>query len=138
MQAGQVTLTDLGGAFGSSSTSFDPLTGAFSFTHVKVLAGGSNYQLEAAHGLYLGNRTTKNLHASEAFAAPATRLAGGDANNDGLIDIGDLACIGGSFSEAPAPCGATGSSDINGDGEVNILDLVLAGGNYGLKSPGDW
>ena len=138
IEAGQVTLTDLGGAFGSYTTSFDPVTGAFNFNRVKVLPGGSNYQLDAAHGLYLGNRTTKNLQALEAFSAPQTRLAGGDANNDGLIDIGDLACIGGSFGAAPVLCGTTGSSDINGDGKIDILDLVLAGGNYGLTSPGGW
>jgi hypothetical protein len=138
IDAGLVTLTDLGGAFGSYSTSFNPVTGAFIFNHVKVLPGGSNYQLEAVHGSYLGNRTKQNLHALENFSAPPTRLLGGDANNDGLIDLSDLTCIGGSFGSAPVPCGTTGSSDINADGAVNILDLVLVGGNYGLVSPGDW
>ncbi len=138
IDAGQVTLTDLGGDFGSYTTSFDPITGAFSFNRIKVLPSGSNYQLEAAHGLYLENRTTKILHTAETFSAPATMLPGGDANNDGVIDISDLACIGGSFGGAPALCGTTGSSDINGDGAINILDLVLAGGNYGRTAPGDW
>jgi hypothetical protein len=138
IEAGLVTLTDLGGAFGPYTTSFDPVTGTFNFNRVKVLPGGSNYQVEATHGLYLGNRTTHTLQALETFSAPPTRLLGGDANNDGLIDIGDLTCIGGSFGGAPVLCGTNGSSDINADGEVNILDLVLAGGNYGLTSPGAW
>ncbi len=78
------------------------------------------------------------LQALDSYTAPQTRLLGGDSNNDGLIDLSDLTCIGGSFGGAPVPCGTTGSSDINGDGSINILDLVLPGGNYGLTSPGTW
>jgi hypothetical protein len=136
--AGQVSLTDLGGVFGPYTTSFNPVTGAFSFNHVKLMPGGSNYQVEAMHELYLMNRTSQNLKALEPFSAPPTRLLGGDANNDGLIDLSDLTCIGGSFGGAPVICGTTGSSDINADGVINILDLVLVGSNYGLTSPGDW
>ena len=136
--SGQVTLTDLGGVFGPYNTTFDPVTGAFSFNNVQVSPGGTNYQLEAAHGLYLGNRTSHLLQALETFSAPTTRLLGGDANNDGLIDLSDLTCIGGSFGGAPVACGTTGSSDINADGTINILDLVLSGSNYGLTSPGAW
>jgi hypothetical protein len=138
VNAGQVTLTDLGGVFGPYKTTFDPATGAFTFNNVQVSPGGTNYQLEAVHGLYLGNRTSHLLQALETFSAPQTRLLGGDANNDGLIDLSDLTCIGGSFGGAPVSCGTTGSSDINADGVVNILDLVLSGGNYGLMSPGAW
>jgi hypothetical protein len=136
--SGQVTLTDLAGVFGPYRTTFDPVTGSFSFNNVQVSPGGTNYQLEAAHGLYLGNRTSHLLQALETFTALPTRLLGGDANNDGLIDLSDLTCIGGSFGAAPVICGTTGSSDINADGVVNILDLVLSGGNYGLTSPGAW
>jgi hypothetical protein len=138
LNAGQVTLTDLGGAFGPYTTTFDPVTGVFSFDNVGVLPEGSTYQLEAVHGLYLGNRTSHLLHALETFSAPPTRLLGGDTNNDGLIDLSDLTCIGGSFGGAPVTCGTSGSSDINADGAVNILDLVLPGSNYGLSSPGEW
>jgi hypothetical protein len=135
---GQVTLTDLAGVFGPYTTTFDPVTGAFTFDNVQALSEGTNYQLEARHGLYLGNQTSHLLHALETFSAPQTRLLGGDANNDGLIDLSDLTCIGGSFGGAPVSCGTTGSSDINADGKVNILDLVMPGGNYGLTSPGNW
>jgi hypothetical protein len=138
INAGQVTLTDLGGIFGPYTTTFDPATGAFTFNSVRVMPGGSYYQLEAVHGLYIGNRTNHFLHALDTFSASPTRLLGGDANNDGLIDISDLTCIGGSFGGAPVVCGTTGSSDINADGTVNILDLVLPGSNYGLVSPGAW
>jgi len=141
INAGQVTLTDLGGHFGPYSANFDPTTGAFTISSVKVMPGGSNYQFDAAHSLYLGNRTTHTLNPLENYTASATRLLGGNANNDDNadrieIDISDLTCIGGSFGGAPPfTCGATGSSDVNADGAVNILDLVLSGGNYGLTSP---
>jgi hypothetical protein len=133
--AGQVMLTDLGGVFGPYTASFNAHTGAFSISNVKVMPGGSNYQLDASHGLYLGNRTTHMLNPLASYAAPATRLLGGDANNDDAIDLSDLTCIGGSFGSAPVTCGATGSSDINANGTVNILDLVLTGSNYGLTAP---
>jgi hypothetical protein len=138
VNAGQVTLTDLVGIFGPYTTSFDASTGAFTFSNVEVSPGGSNYQIEATHGLYLSNRTSHLLQRNEAFSAPQTRLLGGDANNDGLIDLSDLTCIGGSFGDSPVLCGTTGSSDINADGDVNILDLVLPGSNFGLTSPGTW
>jgi hypothetical protein len=99
---------------------------------------GSKYQLDATHGLSLGNHTVHMLHPLDSYTAPATRLKGGDADNSGLIDISDLTCIGGSFDSTPVTCGTAGSSDINADNEVNILDLVLAGSNYGLTTPQSW
>ena len=138
VNAGQLTLTDLGGHFGPYTTSFNSATGIFTINNIKVMPGGSNYQLDAAHGLYLGNRTTSMLHPLDSFTAPHTRLLGGDANNDGLIDLSDLTCIGGSFGGAPITCGTIGSNDINADGIINILDLVLPGSNYGLSAPLTW
>lgn len=138
IDAGSVTLTDLGGNFPPMTTNFDPGTGAFSFSNVPAMAGGSNYQIDAAHSLYLGNRQTHTLNAGDSYATGATKLLGGDANNDATISIGDLSCIGGDFGGPPSTCGGTGSSDINASGAVNILDLVLAGGNYGLSTPQGW
>jgi hypothetical protein len=138
LDAGKVRLTDLGGAFAAVETNLDPVTGAFAFTGVKVQLGGSNYQFDVTHSLYLGNRMTQMLQPGVAYTAPDTKLKGGDANNDGLIDVSDRACIGSSFGGAPAVCGATGSSDINHDGTVNVFDLALAGGNYMRSSPQPW
>jgi hypothetical protein len=136
--AGQVMLTDLGGNFGPYTTGFDSSTGTFTINNVKVMPEGSNYQLDAMHSLYLSNRTTHALQPLDNFTAPDTRLLGGDANNDGRVDISDLTCVGGSFGGAPAVCGTTGSSDLNADSTVNILDLVLPGSNYGLAAPIAW
>nr|MBP7688033.1 hypothetical protein [Thermoflexales bacterium] len=107
---------------------------------VPVLQGGSTYQLDAAHSLYLSNRHAGiALTSGVAMVQPPTTLKGGDANNDGVIDIPDLTCIAGDFGGAPVHCGPLPtSSDITADGIVNILDLVLAGSNYGLTTPRSW
>jgi len=138
VNSGLVTLTDLGGIFGPYIASFNPTSGVFTINGVRVMPDGSNYQFDATHGLYIGGRTTHMLNPLDNYAVPATRLLAGDANNDGMIDLSDLTCIGGSFGGAPVACGTTGTSDINADGAVNILDLVLIGGNYGLAVPRPW
>lgn len=138
IDSGTVTLTDLGGNFFPMSTSFDATTGAFSFLNVPTMSGGSSYQFDAYHSLYLSNRQAQPLNPGVPYTAPPTTLLGGDATNDGTIDISDLTCIGGAFGGAPTDCGGTGGSDINKDTTVNILDLVLAGGNWHLSSPQNW
>ena len=135
INSGTVKLT---GAFGPYSTNFDPATGAWTISNIKVLPSGTTYTFDAAHGLYLSNQMTHALMPGDVYAAAATKLKGGDADNTGLIDVSDITCISGSFGGAPVTCGSTGSSDINADGFVNILDLVLPGGNYGLTTPQGW
>jgi len=49
----------------------------------------------------------------------------GDANNDGVVDGGDLAIILGNW-------GASQTGDLNGDGVVDGSDLALVLGNWGL------
>lgn len=135
---GTVTLTDTSGVF-SPIVAPVATNGAWTVGNVPVVPEGSTYRLGAAHALYLGSQTTDiALMPGSTSTQPATRLKGGDSNNDGVISIGDLSCIGGDFGGPPGTCGDTGSSDINADGTVNILDLVLAGGNYGLSTPQGW
>lgn len=136
IDAGTITLTDLDGNFPPTVGSFSAADGTFSFANVPIMPGGSNYQIDAAHSLYLSNRKTQML--TGAVSGLNTTLLGGDADNSGLIDVSDLTCIGGAFGGAAVTCGTTGSSDINKDTTTNILDLVLAGGNYGLSSPQPW
>ena len=71
----------------------------------------------------------------------APLLLGGDANNNGAIDIFDMSCIGGVYgasSPAIGDCGGQGSPDITGDGRVDIYDLSVAGGNYGATTSNPW
>jgi hypothetical protein len=132
--AGTVILTDPSSVFGPYSASYDEATGAYSISNVKVMPTGTNYQFDAAHTLYLGNRQTQSL-VPGANSALATRLKGGDANGDGTIELSDLTIVGGQFGN---PVTAGVSPDINADGNVNILDLVLVGGNYGLSTAQAW
>jgi len=67
--------------------------------------------------------------AGEATDLGALTLLAGDVNADNLIDILDLAYIGGHYD------GADPVADLNGDGQVDIIDLVLAAGNYGQSGP---
>ena len=134
--AGTVTLYDKYGYVAPTTVGFDPTTGAWSAT---VPVGSGTYNIVAAHSLYLSNQETDiAVSTGGNYPLTATKLLGGDANNSGSIEIGDLSCIGGDFGGAPGNCGGAGSSDINADTTVNILDLVLAGGNYDLTSPQPW
>lgn len=139
---GTVTLTDASSTFGPYTTNFDATTGAYSFTDINVLPGGSNYEFLAEHSLYLDNAKTETLSPGSNLTNQNTRLLGGDADNSGGVTIGDLACIGSDFGGAPTLCGDplsnNGITDINADGVVNILDLSIAGGNYGKSSPQPW
>jgi len=56
-------------------------------------------------------------------------LLAGDVNDDGQIDILDLAYIAGHYqSNDPA-------ADLNNDGLVDILDLAMVAGNYQQQGP---
>lgn len=131
INAGTVSIYDENGVYPVQTVPFNATTGVWTAT----VATGGTYDLVAEHSLYLSNR----LNGVTTLGAQAlTTLKGGDATNDGKIDVGDLSCVGGDFGGAPGTCGGTGSSDINADGTVNILDLVLVGGNYALNAPQPW
>jgi hypothetical protein len=131
--SGKVKLTD--GAFGSYETNFSAADGMWSISNIKVMPGGTSYTFDASHGLYLGNRMSQLLTPG-AYAAAATKLLGGDQDNNGTINSTDLTNIGLVFGATGVTPGT--GSDINADGNVNILDLVLVGGNFGLSSPQPW
>ena len=99
--AGLVELADAG--FGPYSGTFDA-TGAYSIDNIKVMPGGTDYTIDATHPLYLDNQIIQTLNPGDDITLN-TRLWGGDANNDGTIDISDLSCIGGAFGLAPTVCG---------------------------------
>lgn len=134
--AAAVTLANLDGSF-PEVTAVAAADGTFTIPGILISPGGSTYRLTAAHSLYVGNALEATLHAGTNVAAP-TLLRGGDANNDGTINILDLSCLGSSYLNGVGTCSAAGSTDLNGDGRTNILDLGLAGGNYGLFTWQPW
>ena len=126
--ASRVTLTDLAGQFAPVLLTVDPASGAFSAS-MPVQAGGTTYRLAASHPLYVNNELTLFLMPGQHTSDLALRLQGGDADNNGRVEIDDLLCVRRSFGGPPGGCLGQGSGDINGDGVVNVFDLVLAGAN---------
>ena len=62
-------------------------------------------------------------------------LLPGDANLDGLVDIGDLSIMGAHWGQSVAAGGyGWTAGDLNGDGVINSLDLALIGDSWGLAS----
>ena len=137
MDAGTVKLIDPSATFPDITVPFNA-AGNFSATNIPVLPAGSNYKIQALHGLYLTNEKTQLLAPGANLTGQNTRLLGGDANNSTVVEINDLSCIGGDFGLTPSTCGGTGSSDINLDAKVNIQDLSIAGGNYAEVAPQGW
>jgi hypothetical protein len=73
------------------------------------------------------------IGASLMFASHATQLPG-DANNDGSVNISDLAILAAHYG---TKTGATWSmGDFNGDGAVNIEDLSILAAHWGETQPG--
>ena len=96
---------------------------------IDVLKTGS-YTVTADAPLYLPNCTTADVLSGQTTSLPDTVLKGGDANDDGCINIGDAALVAANFGQTVPP--ADSRADINDDGVVNVQDLALVGGNFGL------
>jgi hypothetical protein len=65
-------------------------------------------------------------------------LNGGDANNDDIVNILDLAFMGARYLLICGDPGWDERADINNDCIVNIQDIVLGGSNYLSTSPLPW
>lgn len=138
VDSGAVRFTDPSAFFPDTTAMIDAGTGEWSAI-VPVLPGGTTYDIVVGHALYLATTTTQSLAPHDVYAAPATTLKGGDANNNGIVDVSDLSCIGANFDGAQAACygaATSGNTDINADQTTNIQDLALTAGNYGAtRSP---
>ena len=56
----------------------------------------------------------------------------GDANFDGIIDVGDLGLLSAGWGSGAA----WGAGDFNGDGTVDVGDLAILSANWGASYPG--
>ena len=72
---------------------------------------------------------------SEARDEPITPTnIPGDANGDGMVDVGDLGILGGNWGTLTGMTWADG--DFTGDGAVDVGDLGVLGGNWGFGTGG--
>ena len=62
-----------------------------------------------------------------------TPILSGDANTDGVVDVGDLGILGANYGSANGK--AWVSADFTGDGVVDVGDLAILGANYGATLP---
>ena len=58
----------------------------------------------------------------------------GDANTDGVVDVGDLGILGANYGRASDATWAM--ADFTGDGAVDVGDLGVLGANYGRRATG--
>ncbi|MBS1251230.1 MAG: Xyloglucanase Xgh74A [Anaerolineales bacterium] len=79
----------------------------------------------------------ENVSVSDGdVTLPAVTLAGGDANQDDLVNVQDAVLVSHEFGQNAPPADAR--SDINGDGQVGIQDAVLVSRNFGAAAPIPW
>ncbi len=96
--------------------------------------GEGFYTLTASRVGYLSAQSSTPIQVTlgRSVAVAPVVLLGGDVNNDGSIDVRDLAFIAWHFDQYDA------AADINDDGEVDISDLTITAGNYGQRGPTAW
>jgi hypothetical protein len=91
---------------------------------------------EAAPGVNVANFDMGMRIACNVAALNADKLRG-DANGDGMVDVGDLGILAANYGMTS---GATWSKgDFNNDGMVDVGDLGILAANYGTgNSTSDW
>jgi PKD repeat protein len=100
---------------------------------VSVPAGA--YGITASAPGYLQTTTSCSGVAGEIRTLPNVELRAGDVNGDCIVNILDLAAIGGCYGES-ATCNPT--ADFTNDGTISMPDLVAAAVNYLKECPQPW
>ena len=109
-------------------------TGAFS-----IAATQGSYTVRTDMPRYLdAQKDDVSVTIGETTGLATVKLPAGDANDDGVINIIDLAIIARAFGSMPTSPHWDERADINGDGWVNICDFVLAASNFGRCEPVYW
>jgi hypothetical protein len=97
------------------------------------------YTVQADRELYLyAERSSVVVTAGATTTLPSLMLRGGDAVEDELVNIQDLAFMGARYGTSCGDPGWNPLADINGDCAVNILDVAMTGGNYMRSGPQPW
>ena len=106
-----------------------------------------NYDLVVSEGTYdVSVEMARYLDAERVNVSvttgltllPPVTLLGGDAIEDDVINILDLALLGGRYLVSCGEATYDPRADINDDCVINILDLSITGGNFLLSSPVPW
>jgi hypothetical protein len=82
---------------------------------------------------YLGNPTffVGAFDKAAKLTLLAPTLLAGDANNDGMVDVGDLGILAANYGGSGK---SWGQGDFNGDGLVDVGDLGILAAHYGEGS----
>ncbi|HAP32478.1 MAG TPA: hypothetical protein DCQ14_05435 [Firmicutes bacterium] len=88
------------------------------------------YKVVARRHAYLAAVSTFELREKSPLMLPPLLLLAGDINNDGRIELADLAILSLAYGTAPGMANWDLHADLNGDGQVNMADLAILTGNY--------
>lgn len=78
-------------------------------------------------------RTGILVEPGQRVELPPVKLAAGDVNGDGAVEVGDASLVAANFGIAKAT-----TADVNRDGAVNVFDLVLVSSNFGMRGVQPW
>jgi hypothetical protein len=81
--------------------------------------------------LTAGDLSSFSMFAIGSMILTPTQIPG-DANGDGVVNVGDLGILAGNYGTLTGATWAMG--DFNGDGAVNVGDLGILAGNYGATA----
>ena len=116
---------------------FSTTTGASGYYELTVPE--DTYDLSAEMDRYLDSERTDVVCPTGGTKPLATvELLGGDANDDCLVNILDLAFMGARFGLSDGDLDFDPAADINDDSTIDILDLTVAGANFYEECPVDW
>jgi len=108
-----------------AGASFDPATGAFSWTPSSTQSGKYEITFTASTGAASDSRTTIiTVHNSPL----------GDINGDCVVNILDFLAIVNGFRRSTSEAD-NWKLDVNNDGVINILDLIITRGNLNTTCP---
>jgi formylglycine-generating enzyme required for sulfatase activity len=113
-----------GGWYTSESTAME----ADDFT-CWVINGSANGTYPQFGELYSNSSMGMRICCNQAAIDANTTRIPGDANGDGMVDVGDLGILAANYGKTSGATWAQG--DFNGDGAVDVGDLGILAANYG-------
>jgi len=109
---------------GTYSISYNPASG-YVFDHWETTDGVSVADPNAPS-------TTATVNGDGTLRAIYNAcMHAGDVNNDGIVDVADLAIIGLAYGSSPGDPNWNLEADLNVDGTVNLFDLLVVAVNFG-------